>query len=1185
MPKEKKLKKRKRRTLSKPKKRTPDHVKEEQYEVEIIKKARVTEKKTWEYLVSWSGYDTDEDSYVNSLLYSQLDHSLQSVISSSENLEVWLMSSPIIGRSLCHYDFWRGHKSQLSFLESELGGSPGIQRDERDPPEPGTVLTPTNEWIEEERAYFHQAYVLRLPQPHVQNNSEDDEFLPLESSEGEFSEPLREPRSQTARSTIRLHLPNRSSKRQPQSVQEDSDSEEIDEVIRPRKRKRVVPKTPEVDGAEEDEDDEDDDDDVPLTELKAFRDEKMRPSANASKSAALSQPTETYFDITSLSINDSTFASEDPSPPMKATPTPSNMPSISISPKPKPPHLFIPSSSTHRISTSTSFQAPPFRKKTDKGKEKEKPKPMTLLPTPSSATPANSGLTTKRRLAESALNLSTPKEIIAELDKKRYESFKFKKLDPAEVAMRAVETGPDEIREKAQDAGWQQSTVDEDPQMHDSSWPLEQDSWRTDIYSPDFGRSPLWPTRTPEFVPSTSLLSPPPTPVMERTMTSFNARPSPSQSPVIEPKYTAGDHPNSSRSDQQERGRVDGFDDFDSFRLDDHIDGSGLLGFKDLEPAFEDLFLDLANDVSCSALPVKPAEIDQQAEAARNPPIPVTPKSRKLEAVDKPNFFFSPRKRLPATHRPWKWSGRIRLFMEVQLSSVVDRKGRIATPSFEELCDAALVTTTPVVRDGMSFMVAMSSTKALDLKMFNVHALCSILPACKKVQQVAVLREVLDSRDDTMVNGEEDVTDGALKKLGKYMISQKMIPMVEFYLDQRPAGIIIFIPPNMRGLLEQLGIPIRSASQCSFIAALLPWSLPPIPSRGEPTKNMWENPSSSSLTRIPVASMQTEPKSSTEMGFREKLRFLRFPSCLLEVLQSGTRKPYYIFSDAHPSKEVDLECKILQSILQHPSLARQTKYITNLTEHRNSVRLVFLHAASLPDLHILPFLADLKRKKCEEGALDVGFYLFGSSSAVDRNQWRFEEVYCLGGVVTFTPLALAKNPDGLSRIFQRVSEHPLWVGYVIPSVIGLAVKLHYGALGLDVMKEFDNGTFIFNSLLSDIDNGILGLLRAPAFENRDDWVLEQADSVLRDPRDTLEYCLQDFERRYDHIPESEWIAAVELELTGDLRKMHVQPIIMDNYRRMVVLTSAGQENHNSGGLEWVNCDDFRFDDDNDDMQT
>jgi hypothetical protein len=55
--------------------------------------------------------------------------------------------------------------------------------------------------------------------------------------------------------------------------------------------------------------------------------------------------------------------------------------------------------------------------------------------------------------------------------------------------------------------------------------------------------------------------------------------------------------------------------------------------------------------------------------------------------------------------------------------------------------------------------------------------------------------------------------------------------------------------------------------------------------------------------------------------------------------------------------------------------------------------------------------------------------------------------------VTFTASAIIEDPFGVFKLIDQIAQHPLWECYVLPSVIGLALKLVYG--GDDPISLFD----------------------------------------------------------------------------------------------------------------------------------
>jgi hypothetical protein len=57
-----------------------------------------------------------------------------------------------------------------------------------------------------------------------------------------------------------------------------------------------------------------------------------------------------------------------------------------------------------------------------------------------------------------------------------------------------------------------------------------------------------------------------------------------------------------------------------------------------------------------------------------------------------------------------------------------------------------------------------------------------------------------------------------------------------------------------------------------------------------------------------------------------------------------------------------------------------------------------------------------------------------------------------GGVVTFTPEALLNDAWGVLKTIRLIHAHPLWTCYLIPQVMGMAVKL--SQLREDEMSDY-----------------------------------------------------------------------------------------------------------------------------------
>ena len=60
--------------------------------------------------------------------------------------------------------------------------------------------------------------------------------------------------------------------------------------------------------------------------------------------------------------------------------------------------------------------------------------------------------------------------------------------------------------------------------------------------------------------------------------------------------------------------------------------------------------------------------------------------------------------------------------------------------------------------------------------------------------------------------------------------------------------------------------------------------------------------------------------------------------------------------------------------------------------------------------------------------------------------------------------------------------------------------------------------------------------------------------TMLDPRGILERCLRGFSQQFSEFPEEKWTPRVLDELSSVLTSLQMQPSIMDQYRRYVVIT-------------------------------
>ncbi|THU96358.1 hypothetical protein K435DRAFT_797417 [Dendrothele bispora CBS 962.96] len=571
-------------------------------------------------------------------------------------------------------------------------------------------------------------------------------------------------------------------------------------------------------------------------------------------------------------------------------------------------------------------------------------------------------------------------------------------------------------------------------------------------------------------------------------------------------------------------------------------------------------------------------DIEQEAESFLNNislPVPSTSSMETSQAKAAPSRMSSLllTQKIP---KKWKWTGKIELHRGDET---------------EVVCEQAILSdTTAVLPEGMPFLVAMpESTKTLQLhSFFPLDHLGSILLACKPAQQTARL------------SAEDDAGKQSLNKLATFMTCKQLCAFVPVILDKKLVAQMLFFPPSMTILLKFFQMP-SEFNNGPLVAALLPWTLNTLEQPSE-----WLRPYKTQLAdaqNLQIELQQNRPDTNfwqeelvpKRPVFKHAIRILQFPYWLHEYMSFADRT-YCVWSDETKFKGKALETDLLQSILR-----KYKDAVPVPIDGQKSLKAVFIHVSSLSNLSKIPNLVSLRSQTVE-----TMFILFGTSSYRSYHyRGGFQEIYPIGGVVTFTASALIEDPISILEKMDEIDEHPLWLGYIIPSVLGLAVRLFYGED--DPLAAFDRGKFVFNFLLTAIDEGKIALMRAPpdhptchlkslprdsiprnledwekfsedlvhkddqdqdqegltSMEWKsptDDWVMGQTESILRGPRSTLEYCINEFQAQYANVPESRWHSDLEREISVDLGKMQVQPAIMHDYRRFVVL-KAERDQH------------------------
>jgi len=239
--------------------------------------------------------------------------------------------------------------------------------------------------------------------------------------------------------------------------------------------------------------------------------------------------------------------------------------------------------------------------------------------------------------------------------------------------------------------------------------------------------------------------------------------------------------------------------------------------------------------------------------------------------------------------------------------------------------------------------------------------------------------------------------------------------------------------------------------------------------------------------------------------------------------------------------------------------------------------MVFVHVGALRTLSALPALMERRMKRP-----DVQFMTYGTHHTIPPARWGMRLIYPLGGIAAISPSVFVECPSAAYKLLDMLEQHPLWDCFVTPGVVALATRQNQGS---DPVSEFERGTLIHQDLLSRIGQGQLSLLQLPPHYGSEesvlfDWIRWQQETSTLDPRGILERCLRGFSQQYSEFPEEKWTPRVLEELSSVLTSLQMQPSIMDQYRRYVVIIGKQDKvGYDRNGFEWTAIDAFNFRDD------
>jgi hypothetical protein len=184
--------------------------------------------------------------------------------------------------------------------------------------------------------------------------------------------------------------------------------------------------------------------------------------------------------------------------------------------------------------------------------------------------------------------------------------------------------------------------------------------------------------------------------------------------------------------------------------------------------------------------------------------------------------------------------------------------------------------------------------------------------------------------------------------------------------------------------------------------------------------------------------------------------------------------------------------------------------------------------------------------------------------------------------VTFTPSAIAENPSAICDLVRKLDSHPLWECYASTIVLGAAITSIAGGqdplllLDLSVISpqvkahkltghHFRN-MFGYNELLHLIESYAISITNTPPISHgnheKDDrlaaWICNEIQRLDASPRELVSSCLEAFSRHISKIPSNDLSVTMQDYVLRDILLMQRQPILMDNYRRFIVVKSKSE---------------------------
>ncbi|KAF8446174.1 hypothetical protein L210DRAFT_3474689 [Boletus edulis BED1] len=508
--------------------------------------------------------------------------------------------------------------------------------------------------------------------------------------------------------------------------------------------------------------------------------------------------------------------------------------------------------------------------------------------------------------------------------------------------------------------------------------------------------------------------------------------------------------------------------------------------------------------------------------------VPVVP-----DQSDQPTMKLTKIPVIPKIPKKWKWSGD--LFISTSENKT-------------ELLCAVTIADPSGTSNTSHINLLLSSVDSLRIsRLYPVVELSPLLRACGKPQYFGTL-ESSEPNEDVVIHG-----------LEHHLTSEGLAVAIPLLLDTTEVAVLVVFPGAQQKMTKVLQVP-EQLSGAPLLVVLLPFLVAAITSTNVAGQRSIKAVIQSSFNTQDVLVPHVPPQ---EALLYQAMSLLCFPKVLLDFLNSSTRT--YCIWPSPDQMLPGLATVMLQYVL------KSTKAVSAKLEE--DTRVVFISNQHLEMLHTMPSLVTKLANSPE-----TQFWTYGYSANIACQKWKLQEIYPLGGVVTFTSSALAEDLVGCYQLMSQIIEHPLWDCYLIPEVLAVSHLLcSNGGLG-------SSSELCLSPIMDLINLGLISVIKMPekGHSNQMAWLPQILGHSNASGLELLEVylgALRSQSTTSDMTPE-QLITFTNHEITRDLSSAQIQPAFMENYRRFVVIRAASEDtkSFDKDGLEWSSISLFSFND-------